>query len=69
MSSLRGVGYSLETAIADIIDNSITAGARRIEVGITIAVTDSILTVLDDGSGMSEDELVEAMRFGGLGPQ
>ncbi len=69
MSSLRGVGYSLETAIADIIDNSITAGASRIEIGLSMAATDPILTVLDNGSGMSEEKLVEAMRFGGLGPQ
>jgi Histidine kinase-, DNA gyrase B-, and HSP90-like ATPase len=69
MSSLRGVGYSLETAIADIIDNSITAGARQIEIGLAGAVPDPVLTILDDGSGMSEDRLVEAMRFGGVGPQ
>jgi hypothetical protein len=68
MSSLRGVGYSLETAIADIVDNSIAAGAGRIEIGLSWNDRDTVVTILDDGSGMSEDRLVEAMRFGGQGP-
>jgi Histidine kinase-, DNA gyrase B-, and HSP90-like ATPase len=69
MSSLRGVGYSLETAIADIVDNSIAAGAARIEIGLTWKRgDDAVVTILDNGSGMSEDRLVEAMRFGGKGP-
>ena len=68
MSSLRGVGYSLETAIADIIDNSIAAGAGLIEIGLSWAEGDPIITILDDGSGMSDAELLEAMRFGGVGP-
>lgn len=32
LSSLRGMGYSIETAIADIIDNSISANAKVIEL-------------------------------------
>lgn len=68
MSSLRGVGYSLETAIADIIDNSIAAGAGLIEIELSSADGDPVITILDDGSGMSEPMLVEAMRFGGVGP-
>src|SRR5262249_20706503 len=69
ISSLRGVGYSLETATADIIDNSIAAGARRIDIDLDWNDGDLVVTILDDGSGMSEGELVEAMRFGGMGPQ
>lgn len=68
MSSLRGVGYSLETAIADIIDNSIAAGAGLIEIEFAWDEKDPVITILDDGSGMSEAQLLEAMRFGGVGP-
>jgi hypothetical protein len=68
ISSLRGVGYSLETAIADIIDNSIAAKATLIEVGCDWNNGDPAVTILDDGIGMSEEVLVEAMRFGGIGP-
>ena len=69
ISSLRGVGYSLETAIADIVDNSIAAGARTIEIGLDWNGGDPVLTILDDGTGMTEATLVEAMRFGGIGPE
>jgi hypothetical protein len=68
MSSLRGVGYSLESAIADIVDNSIAAGATRIEIGLSRPEADAVVTILDDGCGMSEARLIEAMRFGGQGP-
>jgi hypothetical protein len=67
MSSLRGVGYSLEAAIADIIDNSIAADASRIEIGLDWNDGEPVVTILDDGCGMAEGQLVEAMRFGGRG--
>jgi Histidine kinase-, DNA gyrase B-, and HSP90-like ATPase len=51
------------------VDNSIAAGAGQIEIGLSWKDSDAVLTVLDDGSGMSEGRLVEAMRFGGKGPQ
>jgi len=61
---MRDIGYSLETAISDIIDNSISAGARKIRI-IADPSTDSLrLAIVDDGSGMSESELLEAMRPG-----
>jgi hypothetical protein len=68
ISSLRGVGYSLETAIADLVDNSIAAGAGAIEIGLDWNDGDPVVTILDDGCGMTEAVLVEAMRFGGAGP-
>lgn len=68
IESMRSIGYSLQTAVADIIDNSVTAGARKIEL---LADTDSelpALGVLDDGAGMDEAELLEAMRPGTRSP-
>lgn len=67
LDSLRALGYSFESALADILDNSIAAGARIIDVQFR---TDPSLyvAVIDDGSGMSEAELQEAMRHGGVGP-
>lgn len=68
IESLRDIGYSLQTAIADIIDNSITAGSRNIEF---LTDTDSdtpSIGILDDGIGMSRDELLEAMRPGSMNP-
>lgn len=68
IDSLRGVGYSIETAIADIIDNSITAGARRIDIGWDWRNGDPVAVIADDGTGIAPAQALEALRFGGLGP-
>ena len=66
--SLRAFGYDLSTAIADLIDNSITAAARNIWIDLLWNGHDSTITIRDDGAGMSEDRLVDAMRPGSTGP-
>ncbi|MCB1809426.1 MAG: ATP-binding protein, partial [Candidatus Competibacteraceae bacterium] len=68
-SSLRDLGYSLETAIADIIDNSITAGADRIEIICDLSSNTPMLTITDNGCGMTAGELLEAMRHGAIDPR
>ncbi len=67
IDSLRGVGYSLETAIADLIDNSITAEASVVDLSFDWCSGSPIVSVLDDGRGMSDVELEQAMKFGGAG--
>jgi hypothetical protein len=66
--SLRSVGYDLETAVADIVDNSISAHATRIDISFEWAGADSWVRVSDNGHGMAEDELREAMRLGSRSP-
>ena len=68
MESLRATGYSLPDAVSDLIDNSITAGARNIWLHFHWAGADSWASILDDGSGMSESELIDAMRIGSRSP-
>lgn len=68
IQSLRDIGYSCETALADILDNSITAGASRVEILSDLTTADPAIGILDDGAGMSLDELVEAMRPGSRNP-
>ncbi len=68
LESLRGVGYSIETALADIVDNSLAAGARNVWVRAHFDPKDSWLSILDDGLGMDVDELRQAMVLGGRGP-
>lgn len=63
IESMRSVGYSLEAAVADIVDNSLSAGAERISIQYDASSTPYV-AILDDGSGMSGDELTEAMRHG-----
>lgn len=62
--SLRAFGYDVTTAIADIIDNSITANARNIWINFEWDEKESSIFIVDDGDGMSEKKLVEAMRLG-----
>lgn len=69
VGSLRGVGYSLETALADLVDNSIAANATDIEIDWDWNDGAPLAVIVDDGTGMSETQLVEAMRFGGMGPE
>jgi hypothetical protein len=68
VESLRSVGYSLPTAVADILDNSISAGARNIWIEFAWAGEASEISVVDDGNGMTEQVLVEAMRPGTNSP-
>jgi hypothetical protein len=61
--SIAEQGYSLETALADLIDNSITAGADYIEI-LTEIIDDVItLLIVDNGTGMNYDELCLNMQF------
>ena len=66
--SLRSIGYSFSDAICDIIDNSITALASSVEIYITWSETRPIVSIKDNGQGMSRHELIEAMRPGTRSP-
>jgi hypothetical protein len=68
VESLRGLGYSTATALADIIDNSISAHATRVDVWFRWQGRGSTVSVLDDGDGMDSEELECAMRLGGRSP-
>lgn len=65
---MRDLGYSLETAVADLIDNSISADATAIEIICDASGVAPQLIVLDNGKGMSAAELVSAMRHGAVNP-
>jgi len=68
IESLRSVGYSLPAAIADIVDNSLAAEAGNIWIDFHWAGSDAYISIIDNGHGMSEDELYEAMRPGSRSP-
>lgn len=58
------MGYSFESAIADIIDNSVSAGAREIHINFPTTALESFVYILDDGHGMTRKEHFNAMRYG-----
>lgn len=65
IEGLRDTGYQFETAMADIIDNSIAADATLVDVRIEMDYDGEInITIADDGHGMNRDELIDAMRYG-----
>jgi hypothetical protein len=70
IESMRNMGYRPHTALADLVDNSITAGAKnvRIEVDPSSGNRSGWVRVEDDGRGMNREELFKAMRWGGDGP-
>lgn len=62
--SLRDIGYDFAAAVADIVDNSVAAGASRVDVDIEFDGANSRVFVADDGGGMTSHALTEAMRYG-----
>lgn len=67
MESTRAIGYSLEAAIADIIDNSIAAKASKVQLSF-FPIGDAYICILDNGIGMSSDQLDVAMQYGSKSP-
>lgn len=68
VESLRAFGYSPQAALADLVDNSITAGSKNVWIDLHWDGAGSYVTILDDGEGMSESILREAMRPGSTSP-
>ena len=64
MTSMRAMGYSFESAIADIVDNSISAGASKIWLHFPIDPLDCHVAICDNGCGMNKEELFDAMKYG-----
>ena len=67
MESTRAIGYSLEAAIADVIDNSIAARAGNVQLNF-FPIGVAYVSILDNGVGMSNDEIDKAMQYGSKSP-
>ncbi len=68
IETFRAIGYSMEAAVADILDNSISAGAKNIWVDFDWKGSETWLSIRDDGSGMNSEQLIQAMRPGSKNP-
>src|SRR5690606_25729084 len=68
IETFRAIGYSIETAVADIIDNSISAGAKNIWVDYDWKGSDTMFWITDDGIGMNSEGIIQAMRPGSINP-
>lgn len=67
MESTRAIGYSLEAAIADIIDNSVAAKAGKVQLSF-FPVGDAYVSILDNGTGMDDAQMNIAMQYGSKSP-
>lgn len=68
IESMRSIGYSFQTALADIIDNSLSAKASTINIYLEVRSEKPSVVFIDNGVGMSVGELEEAMRYGSSNP-
>jgi hypothetical protein len=69
LESLRAIGYSVDTSLADLIDNSIAASSTMVDITFQDSrIGAPYVAILDDGNGMDENGLVEAMRHGSRHP-
>jgi Histidine kinase-, DNA gyrase B-, and HSP90-like ATPase len=64
IKSLRDMGYDFSQAVADVVDNSIEAGATLVAIDVEFDGDDSWVRIADNGTGMKPDVLREAMRYG-----
>lgn len=65
IEGLRDTGYNFNTAMADIIDNSIAAKADVIRIVAKMDFEGDVrIIVVDNGCGMDRDGLIQAMRYG-----
>lgn len=64
MSSMRSMGYTFEAAVADIIDNSISAEANSVQIYFPVDPAELFIAICDNGYGMDRAELFDAMKYG-----
>ena len=67
MWSTRAIGYTTPAAVADLIDNSISAGASEISIQY-VSGENGYIAILDNGAGMSAEDLRLAMKYGAGDP-
>ena len=67
MESTRAIGYSIESAVADVIDNSIAAKATEIRI-LYNYLPQPYVVICDNGKGMDNNSITEAMRYGTASP-
>lgn len=68
IESFRAIGYTLESAIADLIDNSISAKAKNIWIDYKWDGKDTVIVITDDGYGMTKEDIINAMTLGCRNP-
>lgn len=70
VESLRDIGYSFQSALADIVDNSLAARATKIELfALPMQKSGFMVGIIDNGTGLRRNDLLRAMRLGSSNPR
>lgn len=70
VESLRDIGYSFQSALADIVDNSLAARATKIELfALPMQKSGFMVGIIDNGAGLRRNDLLRAMRLGSSNPR
>lgn len=64
VEAIRHIGYNLNEALCDVIDNSLDAGATSVDVTLDWNASLPLIAIADDGYGMTEGELLRALSPG-----
>ncbi len=64
VKTLMRIGYTMSSAVADILDNSITAGCKKVGIYSPPGLDKPIISILDDGCGMEASDLIQNMQIG-----
>lgn len=66
VNSLRDIGYELPQAVADLVDNSVEAGATVVRVNLVFEGANSWIRIADNGHGMDTEAITESLRIGSI---
>lgn len=69
IQALRSIGYNAQTAIADIVDNSVDAKANHVHIQFEYELGNGYIRMEDNGTGMTDAELQKAMTIGSRDPR
>ncbi|AIF67500.1 ATP-binding protein [Terribacillus saccharophilus] len=69
IQALRSIGYNSQTAVADLVDNSIDAKATKVSIDFSYGDGNGFIKIYDNGNGMNDEELQTAMTIGSKDPR
>ncbi|MBI2592582.1 MAG: ATP-binding protein [Candidatus Colwellbacteria bacterium] len=64
MTKISQTGYSIQEALSELIDNSIDARLANEKLSVSVDITPDLITVMDNGRGMTEEQAAKSIRLG-----
>jgi len=64
LTKISQTGYSIQEALSELIDNAIDARIPEKELLVTVDISKDVITVTDNGTGMTEEQAGKSIRLG-----